>query len=886
MLVFDPAILDQGYQFFVQESPEFLKILEEGLLCLRRGYERGEVDALIQAALAIEKGADQVDLQDIRTIAHQFAAILRTLRDQAPVIDENLEGLLLWAYDCLRSPLMQEIRSGHHDSGLTLQTAESVFAHLEDWFREKPEPELLEPFVMVTENNLFEANLAESESVTTLQQEDWHDTLADLEDLLSDAPVPGSMIHPVAEEASIARQFLEGNAVDRATASPFVAASQPADLQQSQQTSEKLRNEPPELVERLSDRLKTAHIYPTPHLSNTIRVDLYRLEKLNNLIGELFIQETGAVLQIQQLADRLNAMSKQFQQFQQFTQKLHRWSYRSQKNKAKLQNSFFLTSPASDFDPLQMDSYNHLYTLAQSMMEEIAQLGEAMQDTTLLCQQAKLTQNRRKQTVKQIQGSLLRSRMFPIGEILQRFPRMLRDLSTQYHKQVSLKIIGEQTLMDKAVLEKLLDPMVHLVRNAFDHGIELPAVRESQGKPAQATIEIRAYHRGNQTFIEVQDDGKGIDVEAVRAKVVALNWLSPQEAAELSSDRLYEYLFSPGFSTAAKVSELSGRGVGLDVVKEQIKALKGNLTLTSEPGKGTRFTLRLPLTLTIAKLLIFSLDNQIMAIPVDALVAIVTAPTHEIEMRDDQSFYHWREDWVPLCPASSLLHPYMTSQNRNLSLQSIPLPLEDKIPLLIVAYAGQKVALQVDQILQEQELIIKPFGRAVKAPAHLYGCTILGDGALVPVIDSQGLITPSQTSFLYPPVPPSAVAKPRIPTILVVDDSLTVRQSLAFTLEKSGYRVLQARDGREGITQLQQESGIQAVFCDVEMPRMNGFEFLNQCRQEFGDAAPPIIMLTSRSGDKHRQTAQELGASGYLTKPYLEQDLLKTLQNLVVGAIV
>jgi two-component system, chemotaxis family, sensor histidine kinase and response regulator PixL len=766
---------------------------------------------------------------------------------------------------------MQEMQTGQHDDRLSLQAADQVFSQLETCLINLQVPKL-----EIKDENT-----------------EWHETLADLENLL-DAEIaagfPGS-------EPGIPNSFhpyLGDQEAQNLAYEEVPVTTIQLELQDIKSPKPALREESSELVERIGDRLQSARIHTTPNISNTIRVDLNRLEKLNNLISELFIQETGSVLQIQQLQDRLNSLSQRFRNFEQFTKELHSWAHRSQTSKAKLQSSRFGSfsgssiysfqnqpaSPHADFDPLQMDSYSHLYSLAQAMTEEIAQLGEAMQDTNLLCQQARITQRRRQHTVKQIRGGLLRARMFPVNEILQRFPRMIRDLSAQYQKQVVVKLSGTHTLMDKSVLEKLLDPMVHLVRNGFDHGIEMPDVRMSQRKPAQATIEIRAYHRGNQTYIEVKDDGRGIDVEAVRSKIVAQNMISAAEAQELTRDRLYEYLFAPGFSTAAKVSELSGRGVGLDVVQEQIKNLKGSITVTSEPGKGTTFTLRLPLTLTIAKLLVFSVNSHLMAVPVDSLVSIVTASADQIVTEAEKQFYVGRNSRIPLCPQTDFLAVQAPSRSIVEQLQAIPLPLEDKVPLLLIAHSSKVVALQVDQVLHEQELVIKPFGNAVKAPAHLYGCTILGDGSLVPVLDGQGLM-----SGLKPisPITPAqcSIAAPHVPTILVVDDSLTVRQSMVFTLEKAGYRVLQARDGREGIVQLQQELDIQAVFCDVEMPRMNGFEFLNQCRQEFAEAAPPVIMLTSRGGDKHRQTAKELGASSYLTKPYLEQDLLKTLQTVL-----
>jgi chemotaxis family two-component system sensor histidine kinase/response regulator PixL len=553
-----------------------------------------------------------------------------------------------------------------------------------------------------------------------------------------------------------------------------------------------------------------------------------------------------------------------------------------------------------------MDSYSQVHQLMQETMEEIAQLGEAMRDMVVITQQGHQTQRKKQQTLKQIRDDLLWSRMLPLGDLLQRFPRMVRDMATKHQKQVTLNLSGSATLVDKAILEKLFDPLVHLVRNAFDHGIENPEVRLTQGKPAQGTIEIRAHHRGNQTYIEIQDDGRGIDVEAIRAKAIALNLITPEAAAQLPDDRLYDFIFTPGFSTAAQVSELSGRGVGMDAVRSQIKRLKGDITLTSEPGKGTQFTLRLPLTLTIAKLLVFSINGNLLALPIDTLQAILASPAHQIKTIQGNPYYRWQDQLIPLYPRSTFLQHYPLVKTHTAPPQAIPLPKKGKIPLLLISGGSQTIALQVDQILQEQELVIKPFSPTIAAPSYFSGCTILGDGTLVPVLEGSTLVehhrppyVPSPEKFedaiaptlldnsptpLLPtphsPLPYSPLPTPYspLPTLLVIDDSLTARQTLALTLEKAGHRVLQARDGREALTQLQQAPEIQAIFCDVEMPTMNGFEFLEQCRKTHPKSTLPIIMLTSRSGDKHRQIADILGATAYLTKPYLEQELLRTLQ--------
>jgi two-component system, chemotaxis family, sensor histidine kinase and response regulator PixL len=653
------------------------------------------------------------------------------------------------------------------------------------------------------------------------------------------------------------------------------------------------------------------------YLATTVRVDLKRLTQLNNLVGELVTQENVAQLQNQQYHGIVGSIEQRFAQFEEITRELRSWLDQSQNNRASSVGSSMglMGGPrvhkggesSGDFDPLMMDYYSNLYTLANFMMEEIAQLGEAVLDMKLLTQQAKLTQRKRQQTLKHVRDSLLRARMLPVADLLQRFPRMVRDLSVQYNKRVDVKLNGTGTLLDKAILEKLLDPLVHLVRNAFDHGIEMPDKRHALGKAVDATIEIRAYHRGNQTYIEVRDDGRGIDPEKIRRKVENLGLLPSEKADALTRAQLYEYIFEPGFSTAAQVSELSGRGVGLDAVRTQVRQLKGNISLKSEQGKGTTFTLRFPLTLTTANLVVFRIQTSLLALPVDTLAAITNAALEDIEIHNGEQFFRWQGKLVPIYPPDALLGQYPLLKKPLEPMQSVPLSAEGEMPLLLISGESELLALPVDEVIQEQELVIKPFGSVLASPSYLYGCTTLGDGSPASVIDGQALImrhkSMSWSNFApakdnpmlaewaklseseglslqwdeYSNMPGSDLEIEEVPTILVVDDSLTARQFLTMTLEKGGYRVIQAKDGRDAMLQLQQESRIRAVFCDVEMPRMNGFEFLSRCRDEFAASAPPVIMLTSRSSEKHVQMAESLGAASYLTKPYLEDELLQTL---------
>ncbi|HEY9825379.1 MAG TPA: response regulator [Stenomitos sp.] len=637
---------------------------------------------------------------------------------------------------------------------------------------------------------------------------------------------------------------------------------------------------------------KPAAASETAYMTDSIRVDFNRLERLNNLVGELVTQENGALLQSQQLQARLKRLQQGFVKFEGISKSLQTWMDQSLKSDAS-QHPFL--QPASqpsqqssdlatlaDFDPLLMDSYSNLYTIVQEALEEIAQMGESVGDMTLITQQAQQIQRKKNQTLKQVRNDLLWARMIPIGDVLNRFPRMVRDLSLKYKKQVQYKQFGTATLVDKAILERLYDPLVHLVRNAFDHGTETEAERLAQGKSAAATIEIRAYHQGNQTRIEVHDDGRGIDPEKIRAAALRQGLLTPETAATASVSQLYQCLFEPSFSTASTVSDLSGRGMGMSAVLNQVQALKGNITIASEIGQGTTFTISLPLTLTIAKLLVFSVDTYCMAIPVDTLEAIVAADDANIQTLQGQQFYQDGEQLIPLYPPSSFARHYPLPKGFSGNTRSMALPQQGKVPLLLISNGQEVIALEVDQVLDEQELVIKPFGKAGTPPSYLYGCAILGDGSLVPVIDGAVLITQwhaSGSGEAPARIEPIATPLQRdIPTILVVDDSLTTRQNVTLTLQKFGYQVLQAGDGKEALDKLHQEPNIKAVVSDVEMPNMNGFEFLSACRKTRSPATLPIIMLTSRSSDKHRGIAKLLGANHYLTKPYLEQDLLKSLQ--------
>ncbi len=646
---------------------------------------------------------------------------------------------------------------------------------------------------------------------------------------------------------------------------------------------------PTDITPRSIKKSRPIPLSPTPQLS--VRVSLDRLDRMNNVIGELAIERHGLALYNEQVRDNLHKMRSKCVKFQAIGDRLR-----------QLADSLSISAPrssaittarlpiASDlterFDALELDRYSELHDIAQATSEQLVQIEEQIEDLDLFSSQSERQIERQKQLLSYLRDDLMWARMLPLGEILNRFPRTLHDLSIEYQKPVDLKITGAGVLVDRSTLDKLLDPLLHLLRNAFDHGIEAPAVRRAAGKPERGSIEITAYHQGSQTVIEIRDDGGGIDLERIKAKVLALEL--PNASANATDSQILDFIFNPGFSTTDRVTKLSGRGMGLDIVKAQIQTIKGTIFIDSQLGRGTTFTLRIPLTLTIAQLMICQVGRAIYAFPADSIQRIVIPTNDLIEHRAAQRYLQWQGTSIAIYNLSDLLSYSVPIPERTIShtlKATIDNPLDWLAPLLMIRSGERYFALQIDRSISEQELTIVPFSKGITPPSYSYGCTILGDGAILPVIDLHTLIRVTidrphcllKRPISQPPQQPIASA-----SILVIDDSVTTRQSLCLSLEKFGYRTIQAKDGQEALQLMRQKaSELKLAICDVEMPNMNGFEFLSIWRQEPTLTHIPVVMLTSRSSAKHRQFAAHLGASDYFIKPYIERDFMAAIGKLM-----
>jgi chemotaxis protein histidine kinase CheA/ActR/RegA family two-component response regulator len=691
-------------------------------------------------------------------------------------------------------------------------------------------------------------------------------------------------------------------------------------------------------------------------VSQTVRIEVEHLDHLNYSIGELLTNQNHQSLQNEQLQTAVRSLLTRLEQHQQLLGQLQDWSDHlsvvSEKqqieqwgiSKASFYPNHPIQNPASPlisgaakiqnrFDSLELDHYSESQILVQLLLEDAVQLSEAAEAVDLFAHQSNQTLEKQRRLLTSTRDALMEARMLPLGEIFSRFPRVLQQLEALHNKPVGLELGGTEVLVDKVVAEKLYAPLLHLVRNAFAHGIESPTVRQQQGKPKIGQIEISAYHQGKFLVIEVRDDGQGLDFEAIRQRAVECQLVSPEQAARLNEVQLTNFLFEAGFSTTSQVNDLSGRGIGLDLVRAQLQALQGSVTVDSEPNGGTRFVLQIPLSLTIAQLLLAQAGNRSYALLTDGIEQILIPQSHQIRCWEGGKVIRWGKD-----AHEQLIAVYRLSEVLNycsLLPDALPSPSQypvaaegQQFPIILIRCQERLLGLEVDQLLGEQELVIRPLGEMIVPPAYVYGGSILADGRLTLVIDGAVLMQyaiaqravpeaiaqqtddtlvtlpfrkpdrnalpqlPHATSHLLPSsrtqrqLPTGARAAlpgtpdPDFPAkpgkmILLVDDSITLRQTLALTLQKAGYQVLQAKDGYEAIEQLRhQANNIGLVICDIEMPRMNGFEFLKHRQQDPTLVNIPTIILTSRSGEKHRLIASELGATDYITKPFIEHNLL------------
>jgi chemotaxis protein histidine kinase CheA/ActR/RegA family two-component response regulator len=640
----------------------------------------------------------------------------------------------------------------------------------------------------------------------------------------------------------------------------------------------------------------------------TMRVSVRHLDNLNNLVGELVVnrntleQDQNRMRQfVEKLlseVQKLNDVGKRMQDLYERSLMENSLIASRQQHKAStipspqignddLTNSGNLI----EYDPLEMDRFTPIHLLSQKMIELTVRVRESTADIEFVVDGSTEVTRTLRQITGQLQEDLTKSRMVPFAQTADRLQRGVRDNGLKYGKQVELTVEGRDTLIDKVILESLTDPLIHMVNNAIAHGIESIETRQADGKSSEGKITIRALHQGNQTIISISDDGAGINTERVKQKALEKGIITPQKAATMSKSEIYDLLFLPSFSTKDQADELAGRGVGMDVVRTSITEIRGTITTESQLGIGTTFTIRLPLALSIAKALIAVNNKNNIAFPMDGVEDTQDVSPEQIQTNSDgEQCIFWRDELMPFKPLSDLL-----GFNRPLARNNFYATNEDDsdlVSILILRSDGNLMAIQVDKIIGDQEIAIKPLQGPASKPLGIAGATVMGDGRIIPIADVMELIALAKGT-LSRQVSAEWTTQMTTPTVelpesmvLIVDDSITVRELLSLTFKRAGYRVEQARDGQEAWDKLRAGLPCDIVFCDIEMPRMDGLEFLSRIQKDVALSKVPVAMLTSRGSDRHRQIAAQLGASGYFIKPYLEEALLDAAKRMIKGEVL
>ncbi|MFR0689400.1 Hpt domain-containing protein [Enterobacterales bacterium AE_CKDN230030158-1A_HGKHYDSX7] len=613
-----------------------------------------------------------------------------------------------------------------------------------------------------------------------------------------------------------------------------------------------------------------------------VKVPAQLLEGLVNLAGETSIFRGRVEQQVSDVGSTLGEMDATIERVR---DQLRRLDTETQAQILSRHQADAERAGYEEFDPLEMDRYSQLQQLSRALFESASDLFDLKETLaaknrdaeTLLLQQARVN--------TELQEGLMRTRMVPFDRLVPRLRRIVRQVASELGKQVEFVVSNAEGEMDRTVLERIVAPLEHMLRNAVDHGIESGEARRIAGKPEQGTIRLTLGREGGDILLTLADDGAGIRLEAVRRKAIERGLMA--DDSELNDHEVLQFILEAGFSTAEKVTQISGRGVGMDVVNSEVKQLGGSMSIHSSVGEGTKFDIRLPFTVSVNRALMVLSGEDLYALPLNTIEGIVRVSPYELEALYEQAAadetgaapsFEYAGQSYELKYLGDLLN---NGQHPKLVGQSLPLPV------ILVRSADHAVAVQVDALAGSREIVVKSLGAQFAGVSGISGATILGDGRVVVILDLLATIRVLHAQLVqHAPRrqlagPAAAEIEHQRPTlVMVVDDSVTVRKVTSRLLERNGMNVLTAKDGVDAIAQLQEHKP-DIMLLDIEMPRMDGFEVATLVRHDEQLKDLPIIMITSRTGEKHRDRALAIGVNQYLGKPYQESELLENIHKLV-----
>ncbi|QBG91374.1 Hpt domain-containing protein [Xanthomonas oryzae] len=517
------------------------------------------------------------------------------------------------------------------------------------------------------------------------------------------------------------------------------------------------------------------------------------------------------------------------------------------------------------FDPLELDRFSTLQQLSRALNESAADLGGLQGVLEDLSRQYDGLLQQQSRVSSELQDGLMRARMVPFEGLVPRLRRVVRQAASDTGKQVHLLLEGTQGELDRNVLDRMVAPLEHMLRNSVAHGLETPEQRRDAGKPEEGSIAIRLRREGSEIVLEVADDGAGLDREAIRRRGEQRGLIEPGQ--ELSDAELDGLIFASGFSTSEQVSQLAGRGVGMDVVRNEVRQVGGSVDIHSVRGQGVTFTLRLPQTLAVTQAVFVRIGETTFAVPVGSVSGIGRISRTRYE--SGEGGYHYAGEEYVLHDLGSLVGQAAARADG-----------QAQVPLLLVRAGDLRAAVAIDQVLGNREIVVKPVGLQIASVPGIYGATITGDGRVVVILDVAPLVRRYLSHPARQTLETQTEAQRQVPLVMVVDDSLTMRKVTGRVLERHNLDVITARDGVEAL-ELLEDRVPDLMLLDIEMPRMDGYELATAMRADPRFKAVPIVMITSRSGEKHRQRAFQIGVQRYLGKPYQELDLMRNVYDML-----
>ncbi|QQE88617.1 Hpt domain-containing protein [Azotobacter chroococcum] len=828
----DPELVE----IFLEEGFDILESAGAALQrWLAKAADRTALEALQRDLHTLKGGARMAGIGEIGDLAHELEFLYEGLGNGRLEAGPALAGLLQACHDRL-AVMLEALRERR-----PLQDGEALIAAIRDWCTGIQAPEA---------------------AATAVQAE----------------PASAAAPQPLMPEPAEAQP----EAVAAPPAEPVPAAAAPLTLPggpllaASEVAAGATASKSLPFVQRAAEAAREAAAQRAPQ--EMVRVPAELLESLVNLAGETSIFRGRVEQQVSDIGFTLAEMESTIERVR---DQLRRLDTETQAQILSRYQAEAERAGYEDFDPLEMDRHSQLQQLSRALFESASDLldlketlaARSRDAETLLLQQARVN--------TELQEGLMRTRMVPFERLLPRLRRVVRQVAGELDKPVEFSVGNAEGEMDRSVLERIVAPLEHMLRNAIDHGIEPGEVRRAAGKPEQGTIRLELLREGGDILLTLADDGGGIRLDAVRRKAVERGLMKPD--AQLSDHEVLQFILEAGFSTADRVTQISGRGVGMDVVHSEVKQLGGSMSIESTPGAGTRFLIRLPFTVSINRALMVLAGEDLYAVPLNTIEGIVRVAPRELEAlyarradgQKDQAGLEYAGKRYELRYLGELLD---NGQQPRLAGQHMPLPV------ILLRSSEQAVAVQVDGLAGSREIVVKSLGPQFAVVPGISGATILGDGRVVVILDLLATLR-ERLASLQPSVPvlaeaPAEAEKERPLLVMVVDDSVTVRKVTGRLLERHGMDCMTAKDGADALAQLQERCP-DVMLLDIEMPRMDGFEVAARVRHDERLKDLPIIMITSRTGDKHRDRALALGVDEYLGKPYQEALLLESIRRLV-----